>query len=323
MLTKQPLVSVLIPAYNHEKYVQETINSIINQTYQNIELIVIDDGSEDLTWTKIQELKEKCEQRFARIHFETKQNEGTCHTLNKLISLVKGEFVYLIASDDLADPQAIEKEVELLKEHSDYVLVVGDNRFIDQNSQPCGWDEQGNIQYAASQIKYATFAAFLQKNAKIDFTGNDFGVYAHVYKGNHIPNGYLFRKTALDAAGQFTSQAPLEDYWLMLQLAKQGKMKFLNEVLFSYRQHPGNTIKNKEKMYQMQCQTRWYEQNLLDKLDKKGTLTQPLQEFLYKGILVKERKFLGFRLLKYYQYKKFTYRFIFMGKTIYKHTKPF
>lgn len=320
-MNNQSLVSVLIPAYNHEKYIQETINSIINQTYQPIELIIVDDGSKDSTWQKIQELKEKCEQHFVRIHFETKQNEGTCQTLNKLISLAKGDFLYLIASDDLAEPKAIAKEIDFLKEHPDYVLVVGDNRFIDQDSQLCGWDEQGNIQYAPSQIKYATFAACLQKNAKLDFTGNNFGTYAQLYLGNHIPNGYLFRKSAMDAAGQFTPQAPLEDYWLMLQLAKQGKMKFLDEILFSYRQHPKNTIKNKEKMYQMDRQIRLYEQNLLKELDKKGTLSQSLQKVLYNGVLIKEKNFLGFKILKYYQYKKYIYYLTFMGKTIYTYVK--
>ncbi len=90
-----PLVSVIIPAYNHENYVQECINSIIEQTYKNIELIIVDDGSKDSTWNKIQEMKAVCEKRFVRVHFETKENEGTCKTLNKLLSLAKGEFIYL------------------------------------------------------------------------------------------------------------------------------------------------------------------------------------------------------------------------------------
>ena len=57
--SSNPLVSVLIPAYNHEKYVQETINSIINQTYQNIELIIYDDGSKDSTCNKTKQFKAK------------------------------------------------------------------------------------------------------------------------------------------------------------------------------------------------------------------------------------------------------------------------
>ena len=68
--TPTPLVSVIIPAYNHEKFVQEAIKSIIEQTYQNIELIVIDDGSTDLTWQKILDIQEECNKRLSNVIFE-------------------------------------------------------------------------------------------------------------------------------------------------------------------------------------------------------------------------------------------------------------
>ena len=61
------LISVIIPAYNHERYVEECIRSIMAQTYRNIELIVIDDGSTDGTFAKLQELKPECEKRFVRV----------------------------------------------------------------------------------------------------------------------------------------------------------------------------------------------------------------------------------------------------------------
>ena len=73
----KPLVSIVIPAYNHEKYIKETIKSLINQTYENLELIVIDDGSTDSTFEKLQELKQECEERFVRVVFQKKENEGT------------------------------------------------------------------------------------------------------------------------------------------------------------------------------------------------------------------------------------------------------
>ena len=113
------LVSVLIPAYNHEKYVQETIQSIINQTYQNIELIIIDDGSKDSTWNKINEKKELCEKRFSNTIFITRKNKGACETENELFSKANGEFVFLIASDDKAEPNAIKKLLAFLSKNPD------------------------------------------------------------------------------------------------------------------------------------------------------------------------------------------------------------
>ena len=185
---QKDLVSVLVPAYNHEKYVQDTINSIIAQTYKNIELIVLDDGSKDSTWQKIEEMKDKCEERFVRVHFETKENEGTCKTLNKLISLAQGEFIYLIASDDLAKPQAIEKEVVFLSKHNDYGLVVGDNEIIDSDSKRCYWDEKKNNVYKQNEATYKTFVDFLSlKNPY--FYNKSFGSYSTLYIRNYIPNG--------------------------------------------------------------------------------------------------------------------------------------
>lgn len=259
-----PLVSVLIPAYNHENYIQETIESIINQTYPNIELIILDDGSKDKTWEKITELKPKCENRFVKIHFETKQNEGTCITLNKLLKLSSGEFVYIIASDDLAKPQAIEKEVKFLQNNPDYALAVGDNEYVDSMGKQI-FRTQKAFTSNIKNAKYKTVKEFLSSKLKIDFLSDDFGSYKTLYKENYIPNGYLIRKNIFETIGNFTKNAPLEDFWLMLQISKYKKMKYIDEILFSYRIHDTNTIGNSTRMRELTTQTRNYEQNLLEK----------------------------------------------------------
>ena len=76
-MNNNPLVSVIIPVYNHERYVQTAIKSIIDQTYQNIQLLVIDDGSKDSSYQKVMEIKEECEKRFPKTYFETKPNVGS------------------------------------------------------------------------------------------------------------------------------------------------------------------------------------------------------------------------------------------------------
>lgn len=259
------LVSVIIPAYNHEKYIQETIKSLIDQTYDNIELIIVDDGSMDETWEKIQQMRQICEKRFKKVIFEKQSNQGTCITLNKLINFTNGSYIYFIASDDVAKPDAIETELNFLLQHPDYALCVGDNEIIDSNSQICYFDNNHNIVYDKSRAEFYTFAQLLQSHTNISFLSNKFGQYDKLYIENYIPNGYLIRKSILKKTGLFTTEAPLEDYWLMLQISKYAKMKFINKVLFSYRWHTHNTASNTEKMFEMTKKTREYEYKFLEK----------------------------------------------------------
>ena len=270
------LVSVLIPAYNHQKYVQETLQSIIRQSYENIELIVIDDGSKDNTWQKIQDMKEQCEKRFVRTIMQTKENEGTCATLNKMLDLARGDFLYFIASDDIAKPQAIQKEVEFLAKNDDCALVVGDNELIDSRGEICYWDANRNIVYDKYRARFTTFANFLSYSVGFDFNTDKFGRYDTTYHCNHIPNGYLVRKSIFEKIGKFTYKAPLEDWWLMLQISKYAQMKFIDEILFSYRWHDSNSIKNKEKMDNFGKMTKEYENHILSTIDESEVLPSVL-----------------------------------------------
>lgn len=277
------LISVLIPSYNHRNYVQETIKSVINQTYENIELIVIDDGSKDNTYKKILELKEECEKRFKRVHFETKENEGTIATFNKLISLANGEYIYFIASDDMiADIDALKIQAEFLDRNKKYCLVVGDNQFIDSNSKVCYWDEKQNIVYNKNEAKYSTFAVFLSSKMPFSFNSKNFGRYETFYIYNYIPNGYLVRKSTFDLIPKFTYQAPLEDYFLHLQLSKYGKYKFINKILFSYRWHGANTMSDTDKVSNLYKLTRQYEfEKNISALDMKNVPINVFQTKMY------------------------------------------
>lgn len=317
-----PLVSVLIPAYNHENYIQETIESIINQTYPNIELIILDDGSKDKTWEKITELKPKCENRFVKSYFETKQNEGTCITLNKLLKLSSGEFVYIIASDDLTKPQAIEKEVKFLQDNPDYALAVGDNEYVDSMGKQI-FRTQKAFTSNIKNAKYKTVKEFLSSKLKIDFLSDDFGSYKTLYKENYIPNGYLIRKNIFETIGNFTKNAPLEDFWLMLQISKYKKMKYIDEILFSYRIHDTNTIGNSTRMRELTTQTRNYEQKLLEKY-----LTNHKNDELLKiyneGICYYQTGIPNILML--YKYQKINTRTLkveIFNKTIYSKNKLF
>ncbi|MBO4294222.1 MAG: glycosyltransferase family 2 protein [Alphaproteobacteria bacterium] len=263
-----PLVSVIIPAYNHENFVQETLLSIINQTYKNIELIVIDDGSKDTTFQVIEKTLKAYPDRFVRTDISTQSNAGTTITLNRLLKKAEGDFVYLIASDDVAYPTAIEKELKFLQTHPDYVLAVGDNRFIDENGNPVAVRSDLSVETDFSKPAFKTFAHLLHVKPLLSGKGlYQSGLFGNYFEllhfGNHVPNGYLIRKSALDKF-TFTPDAPLEDYYMMLQLSKLGKFEYIDEVLFSYRRHSANTnnAANHRKMLSIQNKTLDYENRL-------------------------------------------------------------
>lgn len=258
--TMDELVSIIVPAYNHEKYIQEAIDSAIMQTYKNIELIVIDDGSNDSTWNKIEEMRAECESRFLRVVFLQQENQGTGMTINKLVALANGKYVHLLSSDDKLSNISTRVLVDFLSQNEEYVLAVGRNLIIDADGECCCWDSNKNNIYDATEAVYKSFTDFLFTTRKdVDFIGPEFGSYKTLIRGNYIPNGYLIRKDAFVISGGLVPEAPLEDWYLMLQLTKVGKLKYIDVTTFYYRWHGANTVRQLEKMKIYEIKTRLYE----------------------------------------------------------------
>ncbi|MDR2410291.1 MAG: hypothetical protein LBE13_19580, partial [Bacteroidales bacterium] len=159
-----------------------------------------------------------------------------------------GEYVYLIASDDKAAPEAIEKEYAFLSKNPDYALAVGANDIIDADGKRCFWDKNRNNVYDEKDAEWLSWSDVLMRfGDKLDFFSGDFGTYESLlYFENHIPNGYLIRKSIFDKIEKFTLDAPLEDYFLMLQISKHAKMKYLSDTLFYYRWHGTNATTKKD-----------------------------------------------------------------------------
>lgn len=265
-MKNKPIVSILCPAYNHEKYVQETIHSVIAQTHKNIELIIIDDGSKDKTLEKINELKLACEKRFVRFVLKSQDNQGTCVTLNKLLECAQGEYIYFLASDDKISPDAIKTLYSFLSQNHDYALAVGENFFIDEESKQCYWDAYRNIVYESKDAAFFSFSDFLIRIAsRVNFLSDEFGSYESLLIGNYIPNGYLIRRNIFEKTGYFCSEAPLEDYYLMLQISKYAKMKYIPKKLFYYRWHAANTASRVQHMVELTRLTLLNELAIIDR----------------------------------------------------------
>ena len=126
MLT--PLVSIIMPAYNCEKYITEAIASVINQTYQNWELIVIDDCSQDNTVNIVKRLALE----DTRINlYQNERNVGVSKTRNKGLSIAKGQWIAFLDSDDCWASEKLEKQMEFIKAHPNALLTYTASKFMD------------------------------------------------------------------------------------------------------------------------------------------------------------------------------------------------
>ncbi len=128
---RRPRVSVIIPAYNHEKFVAKAIESVLQQTFHEFEIIITDDGSSDNTARIIEEFTDPRIRFFA---FE--KNRGACVVANIALKQVQGEYVSILSSDDLFLPQKLDTQVRLLDQHPEYGAVFSNAQLIDENGEP-------------------------------------------------------------------------------------------------------------------------------------------------------------------------------------------
>lgn len=135
-LAPLPLVSVLMPAYNHEKYVEASVRSIWAQTYPNTELIVVDDGSRDETPAILRRLAAESP---IPMRVEVQSNSGTTRTMNRAFSLARGEYITLTASDDLYLPHHVQTLIDALRNAPPGTgLAFGDLYVLDERGQRLG-----------------------------------------------------------------------------------------------------------------------------------------------------------------------------------------
>lgn len=218
------LVSVVIPCYNHEDFVQASIQSVINQTYENIELIIIDDGSKDGSIAKIEEMTKLCEQRFVNFEFRSRPNKGLSATLNEAIEWCQGEYYSGIASDDVILSHKLKVQVEFLNSHHNVLAVFGGVQHIDENDK--------------------IIATSLSKSRYYDFKR----IIMHKFDLPAVTQ--LIRLQALKETGGYDSSIILEDWYMWLKLTKHGSIYYMSEIFALYRQHDNNISKDSEKMKQ-------------------------------------------------------------------------
>jgi len=218
-----PAVSVLIPSYNHARFLAQTIESILSQSYADFELIIIDDGSIDNSREIIQQYSERDERIKCWFH---EQNKGIAYTLNEGLQRAQGKYIALLGSDDLWFRDKLEKQVALLEKNENLIV----------------WSE-GEIIDAAGK---ATGELFTQRHhaTKKRKSGD---IFEELLKGNYIFGSSLIlnRKNAVRIKFN-ESLKYLNDFLFEVECAEKYPFYFISTPLAQYRIHGENiTLKDK------------------------------------------------------------------------------
>jgi len=238
-----PLISVIIPCYNHQKYIQEAIYSVVNQTYSNIELIILNDGSQDNSHKKILELEEICKARFTHFHYINKLNEGVAATLNKGLVLSKGLYISFCASDDRYLENHIETLVNKYMQLDDSVAMVsGNTNFIDNQGREMYFDKNHKVVYDREQAFFTSLKELTYEYNPIEYI-KEYGTYKSVVLGRcGINQATMFVRQALIDVGMFNMGNKVEDVGIWLKIAKKYKAVYIDKILYSYRLHGENSV---------------------------------------------------------------------------------
>lgn len=227
-----PKISVLLPVYNCELYIREAVDSILNQTYTDFELLIIDDASSDRTVSLIESYND------SRIELiEKTLNTGYTNSLNLGLQLAKGKYIARMDGDDICLPERFAKQISFLEANSDVIVcgswfsLIGSDRIV-------------KVPESHEDIKVA------------------------LLKGNCFAHpSVMIRKQSLEMFSIVydVSKEPAEDYDLWARLVTKGKLYNLQEVLLDYRTHSNQvTKKHSDKQKDSVMRTKRNLFNLLE-----------------------------------------------------------
>ncbi len=209
----QPLVTIIAVCYNQEKWVTETLNSINNQNYKNIQLIIADDGSSDNSKEIIQSWIN--EHDPTTIFISHKKNLGLTKNINSAITFIKGEYFQVFGCDDIMMPDKIERQIKLLQENKDVDIVYADMQMIDINGNDCCY-------------------SYYQKHLyKKPLSGN---IYNELIDRFIIAApSVLIRSKVLNELKGYNESLDYEDHDFFLRAAKRHNFLYMPEIVVLYR----------------------------------------------------------------------------------------
>lgn len=216
MKDKHPTVSVVIPVYNRGKFVAETINSALAQTYRDFEIIAIDDGSTDDSLAVLRSFGDQIQ----LVQHPNGENRGQSAAINLGLKHARGRLIAVLDSDDLWAPEKLSVLVGYLDAHPEIGLVYSNGQWVDEEGRSKG------VIYGPAHIE----------------TSDPAKVLMNCYFA--LPSNSVVRREAYDKAGGFDeSLRTAQDHDMAVRLAEVARLAYVDRVLWSYRRHTASVSK--------------------------------------------------------------------------------
>lgn len=229
-----PLVSIVIPAYNHELYIEECLNSVLNQNYKNYEIVIIDDGSSDKSDPIINAWFVKNKDAVPHYIYKARENRGVTATLNELVSLSSGDFIFTLASDDRVTPSGIHDLVDYFIKNCNEgsVLYSGVSTIDEESEYLTAYNEQLKIKYE------------LINRSSLHLLTIMFCKWGEPF---HYP--FFTKSGFLKICGAYPSQYNVEDYYIALRFFIFGDIRFTSQYSREYRIQKDDAERPKQRNY--------------------------------------------------------------------------
>lgn len=212
------LVSIILPCYNHEHYISDCMNSLCDQTYENIELLITDDCSRDDSFSVLQSWQSRLEQRFCRVVISRNpENQGVVRTLNGMLENCRGDYIKVLATDDMLLPEAIEKMVAFAQQTDSDVVFTNAYRFPEELHYPIS-------DYAQLEKVYTAPPSWPE-----NMTG------ALLERNFICAPAVLMPRRTIEKFGLYDPAYIMEDFEYWLRVSVGGKFAYLDSLTVLYR----------------------------------------------------------------------------------------
>lgn len=204
----KPLVSVIMSAFNAERFIDSSIQSVLNQTYSNIEFIICDDGSTDNTANIIKQ--------YSNVRYIYQSNQGQGAGRNKASSYASGKYLAFIDADDRWTPEKLDVQIKLFEKNIETAAVYCDMEIIDVNGTSLGFNSKNKMKRGY--------------------------VFDELLAGNYMCglSSLVVKKTVLDEVGGFSDHRYCQDFVFLLKIAKKYTLDFSEKSMVYYLVHDNN-----------------------------------------------------------------------------------